>query len=132
MKNATEFIYNSLCNKKLKNVYEVIQEGFSGIFVVLRILDNAEGEVSAGDISNLFGVSTARTAVMLNTLERKEYISKTKSNVDARKTIVAITDKGRLALSERKQKIEGLIDNFTSKLSVGEVNSFCNILKKVL
>ena len=129
---TSEYIYNLLCNKKLRQVYDIMQDGFSGMYVVLRILNEAKEPITAGEISNIFGVSTARVAVLLGTLSRKGYIKKIKSSKDARQTIVIITSEGKNALVDRKNKILSMIEQFVSLLNDNEIRIFCNILKKVL
>lgn len=125
-------IYFLLSNSKLKKIAEIFQDGFTGMFVVLKILDNAKKELSAGDISEMFGVTTARTAVVLNVLEKKGYINKTKSSLDARKTIVKLTDKGLTSLNERKQKIINAIEHLMSCLDNNDIKNFYNILQKLI
>ncbi len=123
--------YDLFCNNKFKKITESIQDGFSGMYFVLRIL--AENtQLIAGDISEMFGVSTARTAVIITTLEKKGYVVKSKSVNDARKTVVSITEKGRLVLNGRINKIFNTVNEFLSKLSDEEVNKFYIILKKLL
>lgn len=129
--NANDF-YNLICNGNFKRITDAIQDGFSGMYYVLRILHNAKEKLLAGDISDIFGVTTARTAVILSTLEKKGYIEKSKSDNDARKTLVVITPKGREAIEARKRKIFSEIDRFLTKLTSKEVASFYNILHKLL
>lgn len=132
MKPTAQDVYLLLGNSKLKVISETFQDGFTGMFVVLKILDNAKKELSAGDISQTFGVTTARTAVILNTLEKKGYIIKNKSDSDARKTIVKLTDEGLIALNERKQKIINAIEELMSNLSDKDIKSFYKVLQKLI
>lgn len=131
MKPTAQDIYSLLSNQKFKKVTEIFQDGLTGMFVVLKILDEANKELSAGDISETFGVSTARTAVILATLEKKGFVIKTKSELDARKTIVKLTTNGLTALNERKCKIITTIESFMSKLNDNEVNNLYQILNKL-
>ncbi len=130
-KNAKDF-YLLFCNSKFRNVSETIQEGFSGMYYVLKILSDSNSELSAGDISNEFEVSTARTAVILNTLERKGYIKKSKSIQDGRKTIVLLTEEGSNALQIRKNKILSVLDTYINKLNKQETDEFYFLLEKIL
>lgn len=129
--SANDF-YLLFSNHKFKKVTETLQDGFTGMYFVLRILEDAENELSAGDIAEAFNVTTARTAVILATLEKKGFITKTKSSQDARRTIVKITDAGKSALEERKEKVFVAVDGFLSKLTKGEVKDFYKILQKLL
>lgn len=131
MKYCAEDFYLSLSNHKFKKFSQVIQDGHSGIFFVLKILDDAQKEMTAGDIAEIFGVTTARTAVILNTLEKKGYLCKSKSSSDARKTIVCITESGHIALEQRKTDIFGMINDMLSKLTEEEVSTLFSILQKL-
>lgn len=130
-KSAQDF-YFLFSNHKFKKVTDVLQDGFSGMYVVLKIIKDAERELSAGDISDIFGVTTARTAVVLTTLEKKEYIIKSKSANDARKTIVKITPKGNKVLEERKDELFVAINAFLSKLNANEIDNLYKIIEKLL
>lgn len=129
---AAKDFYLLFCNHKFKKVTEIIQDGFSGMYFVLRILSDAPNGLSAGEISKTFKVSTARTAVILATLKKKGYIVKSKCSLDARKTIVQITEKGRKAVEERKNKLFGSIDNFLKKLTEDEKQNLYSTLDKLL
>lgn len=132
MAPTTQDFYFLFCDHKFKKFSETLQEGFFGMYFVLKILSEAKSELSAGDISNTFGVSTARTAVVLNTLEKKGFVKKTKSDTDARKTIVKITNIGKNILEERKSKLFGVLDTFLNKLTKVEQEQFFALLKKLL
>lgn len=132
MRQTAQNFYLLFSNHKFRKVTDVLSDGVSGMCVVLKILSDAQKELSAGDISDIFGVSTARTAVILNTLEKKGLISKSKSEEDARKTIVSITDEGRKTLEERKKILFFEIDKFLGKLDERETQELYNILQKLL
>lgn len=124
--------YKLFSNLEFKKISQIIQDGYSGMYYVLKILDESGGRVCAGDISKAFKVTTARTASVLKTLEKKEYIAREKGEDDARKTIVIITKKGIEALEKRKIEINKAIDEFLNKLEEDEVSKFYDILKKIL
>lgn len=132
MQLTSQDFYMLFCNHKFKKISETIQDGFSGMYFVLRLLSESKDFLLAGDISQLFQVTTARTAVILNTLEKKGFVSKSKCEDDARKTKVEITSLGIEALIERKKKILGTIEHFLNKLDETEKVQFFDILKKLL
>lgn len=101
------------------------------MYYVLRILSESESSLCAGDISEKFGVSTARTAVMLNTLEKKGYIEKSKSDKDARRTDVKITDLGEKVLEDRKKRIFSVLEDFIGKINENEKEELYKILLKL-
>lgn len=124
--------YLLFSSQKFKKITQIIQDGYSGMYYVLKILNEYNGKVCAGDISKIFKVTTARTAGVLKTLEKKGYIVREKGEDDARKTIAIITKKGSEALERRKKEINMAIDEFLKKLDEDEVSKFYEILKKIL
>lgn len=132
METTAQDFYLLFCDHKIKKVSDVIQDGFSGMYLVLRFLGEEKKEYSAGDLSQMLGLTTARTAVILLTLKKKGYIVRSKSQEDARKTIVKITPKGAAALEERKAKIFDKIDSFLKKLDEHEIGQLFHILEKLL
>lgn len=131
MRPTAQDIYFLIGDYRFKKVTEILHDGTTGMYVVLKILDDNK-ELSAGDVSEALGVTTARTAVILKTLEKKGLVKKTKSETDARKTIVKITNAGLLSLNERKQKIIGTIENYMSVLNDNDAKNFYDILQKLL
>ena len=125
-------ILKSAEKKNCKYITSFLDEWTKGLYVILRIIDISETEVVAGDISNKLGISTARVAVALATLERKNWIKKHKSKVDARKTVVELTDLGKEMLIARGQELVEIIKMFLDKLKDEEVLQLMNIVKKTL
>lgn len=132
MNPTAQDFYQLFCNSKFKKFNKTLHEGFFGMYFVLRILAESKGSLSAGNISQAFGVTTARTAVILNNLEKKGFIKKTKSSKDARITIVNLTDVGTTILNERKSKLFDTLDKFLSKLNNVEKQDFYFLLNKLL
>lgn len=129
---VAEEILKSAGKKNCKRVTTFFNEWTKGLYVILRMINISEKEVVAGDISNALGVSTARVAVALATLERKKWIKKHKSVLDARKTVVELTDLGRSILKEREEELKEIIVLYLDKLTDEEVIQFLNIVKKTL
>lgn len=132
MKLSAQDFYLLFANHKLKAATDVIHDGFTGMYFVLKVLSDADGDISAGNISEVLNVTTARTAVLLSTLEKKGFITKSKSSEDARKTIVRITESGEAALEERRVLLFGMVDSLLGKLSKGEIKDLYKILQKLL
>ena len=93
---------------------ETIQRGFG---FVLNYLEQADGEVNAGDLSKKLNVSTARIAVLLKKMEQNGWITRHASQEDARRIIVEITPAGIALVDEMReqtlQKIELLLDQIS-------------------
>lgn len=132
MKLDGEDFYNLCSNNNFREIVEKIEDGYSGMFYILKILSEAKEELTAGDVTNKFGTSTARTAVALTNLEKKGYITRTKSESDQRQTIVKITGDGLIALNSRKNELFSNIHRYLEKLSTKEQKQLYQILQKLI
>ena len=61
------------------------------------------GELSPSDISERLCVTTARVAAALNSLEKKELVTRETSATDRRKIVVRLTKKGKKLLEEGRE-----------------------------
>jgi DNA-binding MarR family transcriptional regulator len=125
-------ILKSAGKKNCKRITTFFNEWTKGLYVILRMINISEKEIVAGDIANTLGISTARVAVALATLERKKWIKKHKSVLDARKTVVELTDLGKSILKEREEELKEIIILYLNKLTDEEVMQLLNIIKKTL
>lgn len=124
-------IIEQLNNDNYKQILNILEEGYKGLFVILKVIKHYPGEVIAGDISAKLNISTARVAVALNTLESKGYVVKHKGNSDKRKTVVELTTLGNEVLEARENKVQSFIDNILGCLTIEERKQLINILKKI-
>ena len=124
-------IYELFMKINLKELINIILSGFSGVFLLLKILRNKRKAMAAGELSSKRKVSSARMAAMLNNLSQKGYIKKEKTEDDGRKTIVTITKDGQNALAKREGKVVGLIDKLLKKLSSKDIKNLLDICKKL-
>lgn len=120
-----------LNGEKYRQVAKTLEKGYKGLYVILKVIKNQNGEVIAGDISSKLNISTARVAVALNTLSRKKYITKYKSLTDLRKTVVSLTPLGKEALERREDEINSLIESLLINLSDEEIEQLIKIINKI-
>ena len=124
-------IIEELCKLKAKQCLEFLDEKFRGTYPLLRILKESNGGVSAGKLAKELNVSTARIAVILCNLELKKLITKQKSNEDARKTIVLISEKGKEIVDQiDKEVIEYFLKGF-EKLDDEDLSKLKEIIIKL-
>lgn len=123
----------SLCrSKNWRNFIGMIDDGYKGMFVILRILQESETSVVAGDLAKRMNVSTARIARALNTLESKNYIRREGDKADARKVVIRLTESGEQALEERKRVVAETLEPMLSNLTDEEISTLFSLLKKLL
>ncbi len=127
-----EELYDTLDSDYLHVLTQFAEEGFKGIFVVLKVLSKHNHPMLAGQIADCIGISTARVAVALNTLDSKGYIIKSKVAGDKRKTLITLTPLGVSALHEREQKIKQLISYATRTLSSSEQTQLITLIHKMI
>jgi DNA-binding MarR family transcriptional regulator len=81
-----------------------ISDSLHGEAFVLRFIAHRDGNVLPGEIGSEMGVSSARVAVALNSLESKGLITRQMDTSDRRKILVTITPEGK-TLEEKHQRI---------------------------
>lgn len=96
--------------KRLERVHPVdcfkrIDEVQAGIGAVLRLLYESNEAVTAGRISEVLGVSTARVAVLIRKMVSKGLIIKEHGVMDARITIVRLTEFGTQTFEKMKEDL---------------------------
>ena len=97
-----------------------------GIGNVLGFLASSKREVTAGEISEYMGVSTARVAVLLKKMSEKGLIEKHADPKDARRVMVSITDEGMHLLIDKRKEIllyaGAIIDRFGKDIIISSVD----------
>ena len=98
-----------------------IQENIMGEMYVLRYAKERSCKVIPSDISNALGVSTARVANALNSLEEKGFITRTIDSEDRRKIIVEVTPEGAAYVDEQMKRSKARLEELLLRL--GEADS---------
>lgn len=114
-----------------RKVMSLLDDGYKGTSPLLLELKKAKDknkEITAGDISKRFNISTARVAALLKDLEEKKYVVRNKSKNDLRVTIVELTLKGE----EEALKIKNRLTDFISKSIKGIDDSMLETFFKVM
>ena len=86
-----------------------MQKVSQGEMAMLGFLTYEKSETNPKELSERFNLSTARVANTLNSLERKEYITRVHDSFDHRKVMVYITEKE--ALNEFSKLLSYLGEN---------------------
>lgn len=110
----------------------LLDDGYRGMYVILKILIENGGKCGSGDLAKEMGVSTARVATAINSLEKKGYVCRQSVQNDARKVTIFITEQGIDAIEQRKKSIETMIAPMLDNLSDEESNELFELLKKFL
>lgn len=129
--------------KEVKEVHELFEKNrkvhflhmFSdvnkGSFAVLKFLKENDCSSNSGEISNFLGVSTARIAAVLKKLEEKKLIQRKASSVDARITIVSLTELGKLKCAEKEKELNNCIKKIIDELGMEKIRDLSETLNKI-
>jgi DNA-binding MarR family transcriptional regulator len=116
---ATELVQSvqSIQATTKKHFQEIMKSDAFALFCISA----GDGTTVPTQISDMMGVSTARVAAVLNSLEEKEMITRRIDSGDRRKIIVELTPKG-LSYMEEHQK-EQFEKTKTILIALGEEDS---------
>lgn len=126
-----EYVYSRFITKEPTEFLERINDTNAGIGAVLKILDAATTEVSAGDLAQKMKVSTARIAVLLNKMSAKNLIERRSSSLDGRKVIVKLTEIGEKEIGKAKASITKLIEMIIDEIGMEKVKTFIEISETI-
>lgn len=111
--------------------YKHMDETSAGIGAVLRLLYIADTPMMAGMISDRLGISTARVAVLLRKLEAKGLITREKDLVDARVTIVKLTDIGRKTIQRMWEDVRVQMGKVIDEIGEERLLEYIEISKEI-
>ena len=100
---ASEFL-SKMCALHRVRLNKPINEAVQGEGFVLQYIALHGKSVLPGEIGHKMGVSTARVAMALNSLEKKGLITRQIDLTDRRKILVSITQEGIL-LAEKNHRV---------------------------
>ena len=101
------------------NFLKIVNDSNAGIGYALKLLLSEDShQLSAGQLSEAMGVSTARVAVLLKKMENKGLIEKKEDEADARVTLVKLSEEGQRVAALMKENMLRHVANVIDK--VGE------------
>ena len=107
-----------------------IEESVKGMFPVLKYLQENE-DVTPKDLEDKLCVTSARIARVLNQLEEKKLVERTKSLNDKRKTIVVLTKEGKDIADKHKKDMQSFFGLLLKDFSDDEKQSFIDLIQKM-
>lgn len=109
------------------DAFRYMDEANAGIGGTLHMLAKARSAgtvVTAGDIAERLGVTTARVAALLKRLESKGLIARHRSEVDARVTEVELTDEGFARVNALYEEMRAQIATLIDELGEDRLRTF--------
>ena len=127
---AKEFL-SSMRSIQGAKYHKFVQESCQGEASVLYYIKEVQGEIMPGRISEEIGVSSARVAVILSSLESKGLITREIDSEDRRKIIVRLTQKGRNYVEEQRGKHIELAKDILIRLGDGDAKELVRIIRRL-
>lgn len=110
-----------------KTFFRQVDDCNRGLFMIMRMLFDAEQPVLAGEISEKLELSTARVATALKTLESRGNIVRHAAESDRRKVEVSLTEQGKKALSRATDELFSLIGFMIEQVGEKDIWEFLRI-----
>lgn len=108
-----------------------ISDSMHGEHFVLAYLAKHGGSVIPSEISNEMGISSARIAATLNSLEAKGLVTRRIDERDRRRILVELTDSGRHREAAHAKHMLDVMVHMLEDLGEEDAKEFLRILKKL-
>lgn len=108
-----------------------INRSMQGGYFILEYIAQRGDFVTPGDISNAMGVSTARIAVALNSLESEGLITRQIDSSDRRRIAIQITPAGKATAEERRRATRDTIEKVLCRLGEADAKEYVRITKRL-
>ncbi|MCD7917550.1 MAG: MarR family transcriptional regulator [Clostridiales bacterium] len=102
-----------------------------GEMAMLLQLIHTDAPATPTALSNCFHLSTARVTNILNSLERKAYVERTRDGTDRRKVIVRVTEAGKDYAAERYQEAIDDLKGLLTALGEEDAREYLRLMKKI-
>lgn len=131
MKNIAKKIIDKINKVNPFDFLNLIDKNGQGMNSILSYLKTKKENVTAGELAIQLNVSTARIAVLLKKLEKCNMIVKKISPLDARVTIVEITEIGEKHIEEETNKSISIMQKILKKVDPKEIEEFIRLATKI-
>ncbi len=102
-----------------------------GIRAILKILNETDGKITAGDLSEYMQVSTARIAVLLKKMTAKGLIEKERDSADGRVVVVKLSKQGKETADSFKENLYAYIGELIDSVGMERMLEFADISSEI-
>lgn len=127
---AHEYLETMFYMRKV-NSHKEIHDSVHGENFVLFFISQNGGKVIPSDISNEMGISSARVAAALNSLEKKGLIIRKIDAEDRRRILIDLTDSGREQVKSHYRMVMNMVKNMLQYLGENDAREFIRIMKRL-
>ena len=103
----------------------------AGIRAILKILNETDSRVTAGDLSEYMNVSTARIAALLKKMEAKGLIEKEHDLADGRVVVVNLSNQGKELADKFKANVYAHIGEMIDKIGMDRMLEFAAVYNEI-
>lgn len=114
------------------NPHKQIGEYAGGEMFILNYLVDIDGAALPSEMSSAMEISSARTAAILNSLERKDMISRKIDISDRRKVLVTITGQGKTYIFDKRKHIHNNMERILRQLGENDAKECIRILDRII
>ena len=102
-----------------------------GEMAVLRLLEQEDRRMTAGEICRLLDMKTPRIAAVLGSLEKKGLIDRSEDAEDRRRVIVSLNDEGKATCLQKKREAAGYLQRMLERLGEKDAQEFVRLMCRV-
>jgi DNA-binding MarR family transcriptional regulator len=103
-----------------------------GEFRMITTIEKNGNDISSGDLASAMRLSSGRTSILLNVLEKKGYIERDKEKNDHRVVHVHLSNSGKKICSDFEEEALVYASRFLAKLGEEDAKDFLRLLKKIV
>ncbi len=129
-KMAQEYMA-TIYQMRQQNSQKQINDTMYGENFVLFFINEHPDKVIPSDISHALGITSARVAAALKSLERKDLIVRKIDPDDRRRILIEITKQGQEQVRQQRQQITDMTVNMLQYLGEDDAGELVRIMKKL-
>ena len=119
--------------KSSKELFNIVKSGHveSGVLQILLENEKNKKPLSSGDICAKMQLSSGRTALTLKSLELKRLIVRRADEKDKRRTLVKLTEKGKVLAESTAKEVSAAVNKIVEKLGEKQAAEFIGMLATI-
>lgn len=115
----------------LDKIHSAVVNPDKGVDFVLAFVAVNENSIP-GDLSKAMGVSTARTAVLLNSMEEKGLIVRERDSADGRQTVLRLLPEGEKMYQEKRKELRKIVVKMLESLGPEDAKDYIRLHKRLV
>ncbi len=126
-REETLVIMQRIYDSRPTKFFKPLDETHAGINCMMKTLAKENSPLTAGQISEKMGVSTARVAVLLKKMSEKGIIVREGTPEDARKSLISLSDEGRRQAEQVKEELISIFQGVIERIGMEKAEQFIEI-----